>query len=234
MEAKIRTQAVEDYLKVIYELGRNGEPVATSAISTRLGVAAATATGMIKKLATLNLVEHEHYRGVRLTTSGRKIALEVIRHHRLVERYLYEAMGVPWDQVHAEAEKWEHVLSEEMEDRMATILGDPTTDPHGSPIPTRELEVEERNHQPLSTLVVGQRATVAEVEDEDAAMLRHFAELGLFPGTDVEVTAVGPFGGPIILRASGRENGIGRQAADHVFVMNVMNVPEMDQGQTGC
>ncbi len=217
----MRTQAVEDYLKVIYDLGRAGAPVTTSAIAARLGVAAATVTGMVKKLATLNLVDHEHYRGVVLTDGGRKIALEVIRHHRLVERYLYEAMGVPWDQVHAEAEKWEHVLSEEMEERMDEILGSPTTDPHGSPIPTRELEVEERDHPALSALTPGQRGTVAEVGDEDSAMLRYFADLGLFPDTPVEVVSVAPFEGPMTLLVAGTERSIGRPAAEHIFIANV-------------
>lgn len=221
----MRTQAVEDYLKVIYDLGRGGGAVTTSAIAGRLSVAPATVTGMVKKLAGLNLVAHESYRGVVLTDAGRRIALEVIRHHRLVERYLYEAMGVPWDQVHHEAEKWEHVLSEEMEDRMDEILGNPTTDPHGSPIPTRELEMEEPENDALSTLVAGQTATVAEVGDEDSAMLRYFAELGLFPEAAVEVLAVAPFDGPITLRVSGEERAIGRQAADHVFVTDVRSAP---------
>jgi DtxR family Mn-dependent transcriptional regulator len=220
----MRTQAVEDYLKVIYDLSRAGGAVTTSAIAARLGVAAATVTGMIKKLATLNLVTHEHYRGVVLTESGRRIALEVIRHHRLVERYLYEAMGVPWDQVHAEAEKWEHVLSEELEDRMDEILGNPTTDPHGSPIPTRELELEEREHSLLSDLVAGQRGTVAEVGDEDAAMLRYFADLGLFPETDVEVVDVAPFEGPMTLRVAGLERSIGRPAAEHIYISDVERI----------
>ena len=220
----MRTQAVEDYLKVIYDLGRTGGAVTTSAIAARLMVAAGTVTGMIKKLASLNLVEHEHYRGVILTEAGRKIALEVIRHHRLVEKYLHEAMGVPWDQVHAEAEKWEHVLSEEMEERMDEILGSPTTDPHGSPIPTRDLEVAERAHSPLSRLVAGQRATVAEVGDEDAAMLRYFADLGLFPDTEFEVVEVAPFEGPLTLRVGGKERSIGRPAAEHILVTDVERV----------
>jgi len=217
----MRTQAVEDYLKVIYDLSRAGGTVTTSAIATRLGVAPGTVTGMVKKLATLNLVTHESYRGVALTEAGRKIALEVIRHHRLVELYLHEAMGVPWDKVHAEAEKWEHVLSEEMEDRMDTILGNPTTDPHGSPIPTRELEVEERDHFRLSALVAGQRARVAEVGDEDAEMLRYFADLGLFPATAIEVLSVAPFDGPIVLRVDGSEHAIGRPAAENIFVTDI-------------
>jgi DtxR family transcriptional regulator, Mn-dependent transcriptional regulator len=217
----MRSQAVEDYLKVIFDLSRAGSAVTTSAIAGRLSVAPATVTGMIKKLASLKLVTHEHYRGVLLTEAGRKIALEVIRHHRLVELYLFEAMGVPWDQVHAEAEKWEHVLSEEMETRMDEILGNPTTDPHGSPIPTRDLELAEHDHPTLAELNAGQSATVAEVGDEDAAMLRYFAELGLFPLTSVEVLSVAPFDGPLTLRVGENECSIGRHAAEHVFVTSV-------------
>ncbi len=217
----MRTQAVEDYLKVIYDLSRGGDVVTTSAIAARLDVAPGTVTGMVKKLASLNLLTHESYRGVTLTPAGRKIALEVIRHHRLVEQYLYEAMGVPWDQVHAEAEKWEHVLSEEMEDRMDEILGNPTTDPHGSPIPSRELEVTELEQLKLSELKPGQKGTVAEVGDEDASMLRYFADLGLFPTTPVEVVAVAPYDGPLTLLVDGNRRSIGRTAADHIYITDV-------------
>ncbi|MQA91806.1 MAG: metal-dependent transcriptional regulator [Gemmatimonas sp.] len=217
----MRTQAVEDYLKVIYDLSRGGGPVTTSSIAVRLSVAPGTVTGMVKKLSALKLLSHESYRGVMLTEAGRRIALEVIRHHRLVERYLFEAMDVPWDRVHAEAEKWEHVLSEELEDRMDEILGNPTTDPHGSPIPTRDLEVEESESEALASLAAGQRATVSEVGDEDSAMLRYFAELGLFPEAGVEVLSVAPFNGPMTLRVSGEECAIGRQAAEHVYVTDI-------------
>src|SRR5690606_5657589 len=155
--------------------------------------------------------------GVVLTESGRKIALEIIRHHRLAERYLFEAMDVPWDQVHAEAERWEHVLSEEMEERLDTILGSPTTDPHGSPIPTRDFGVVEIDYFVRSDRVAGQSAYVAEVGDEDAAMRRYFAELGLFPRASVEVLAVAPFDGPLTLRVGDSECSIGRNAAQHVF-----------------
>jgi DtxR family Mn-dependent transcriptional regulator len=217
----MRTQAVEDYLKVIFDLSRGSEVVSTSALSARLGVAPGTVTGMVKKLATLNLVTHEHYRGVALTDAGKKIALEVVRHHRLVEQYLFEAMGVPWDQVHAEAEKWEHVLSEELEDRMDQILGNPTTDPHGSPIPTRDLQIEELECLRLSELAAGQRGTVAEVGDEDASMLRYFADLGLYPETPVEVVSVAPFDGPLSLLVDGRSQSIGRPAAEHIYITNI-------------
>lgn len=220
----MRTQAVEDYLKVIYDLGRVGAPVTTSAIAVRLGVAPGTVTGMIKKLAGLKLVRYESYHGVELREPGRKIALEVIRHHRLVEQYLHEAMGVPWDQVHVEAERWEHVLSEEMEARMDEILGNPTTDPHGSPIPTRDLEVVEPEQMPLAELSAGQRGVIAEVGDEDAEMLRYFAQLGLYPETPIEVLDVAPFDGPLTLRVGASEQSIGRHAAGHVFVRDLEEV----------
>ena len=222
----MRTQAVEDYLKTIYDLGRGGDPVTTSAIAGRLSVSPGTVTGMVKKLAGLNLLEHESYRGVTLTSAGRRIAIEVIRHHRLIERYLHEAMGVPWDRVHEEAEKWEHVLSEEMEERMDEILGNPTTDPHGSVIPTRDLELEEPEHPELSRLMAGQHAVVAEVGDEDSEMLRYFATLGLFPNAKVEVLEVAPFDGPITLRVEGTECAIGRLAAEHVFVTAIGGEPQ--------
>src|SRR3990172_692831 len=134
----MQTQAVEDYLKAIYELQAGQKQVSTTALSERLAVAPASVTGMVKKLAALKLVDHQPYQGVTLKPAGEKIALEVVRHHRLVESYLSEALGVPWDQVHAEADKWEHVLSEDMEDRIDALLGHPTTDPHGAPIPGRE------------------------------------------------------------------------------------------------
>src|SRR5918912_2318913 len=133
----MQTQAVEDYLKTIYEIQREQGKVATTVLAERLGIAPASVTGMVKKLAGLHLVAHEPYQGVVLTEAGEKIALEVIRHHRLIERYLAEALAVPWDKVHEEAEKWEHVLSEDMEDRIDALLGHPTTDPHGAPIPAR-------------------------------------------------------------------------------------------------
>ena len=167
----MHTQAVEDYLKTIYDLGR-GETVSTSALAERLGVTSASVTGMVKKLAEMNLVSHEPYRGVTLAEAGRRIALEVIRHHRLVERYLHDALGVPWDRVHAEAEKIEHVLSEDLEARMDAALGHPTTDPHGAPIPTLDLVLDEPDVTPLAALKAGQRGTVAEVSDHDADLLR--------------------------------------------------------------
>jgi len=211
------TQAVEDYLKAIFDLSRGG-PVATSALAERLGVTPASVTGMAKKLAGMNLVTHEPYRGVALTEAGERIALEVIRHHRLIETYLHEALGVPWDRVHAEAERIEHVLSEDLEARMDAALGHPTVDPHGAPIPSLALEVVERDVTPLAELEVGTRGIVAEVSDHSADLLRYVGQLGLYPQTPLEVVAVAPFDGPLTVRVGGEERTVGQKAARYIFI----------------
>ena len=223
----MHTQAVEDYVKAIYDLARAEEKVTTSALAERLGVAPASVTGMVKKLAEMHLVAHEPYRGVTLTDAGRRIAVEVIRHHRLVETYLHEALGVPWDEVHAEAEKWEHVLSEALEARMDAALGHPTNDPHGAPIPTPGLELEEPDWPPLARLEAGRRAVVAEVSDHDPALLRYVGGLGLYPGTAFEVTEGAPYeDGPVTVRLldgeqEGAEHAVGDRAAAHIFVKEI-------------
>jgi DtxR family Mn-dependent transcriptional regulator len=214
----MQTQAVEDYLKTIYDLSRTEDAATTSALAERLDVTAASVTGMVKKLAGLNLVTHEPYRGVALTPAGRKIALEVIRHHRLIERYLHDALGVPWDRVHAEAEKIEHVLSEDLEARMDAALGHPTVDPHGAPIPSLALEVVEREVTPLADLEVGTAGVVAEVSDHSADLLRYVGDLGLYPQTPLEVVAVAPFEGPLTVRVGGEERTVGQKAARYIFV----------------
>ncbi len=175
--------AAEDYLKAIYQLGRSGEAATTSALAERLDVAPASVTGMVKKLATAGLVEHAKYQGARLTETGRLVAVETIRHHRLIETYLHQALGVPWDRLHAEAEAWEHVLSEDLEARMDAALGHPTHDPHGAPIPTPALELDEVDLLPLARLEPGQEATVARVSDRDADVLRQVGAAGLYPNT---------------------------------------------------
>ncbi len=224
----MHTAAVEDYLKTIYDLARGGRPVTTSALAERLGVAPASVTGMVKKLAEMKLLAHEPYRGVALTAAGRRIAVEVIRHHRLVETYLHQALGVPWDEVHAEAEKWEHVLSEEMEARMDAALGHPTTDPHGAPIPSPDLVLEEPDHPPLARLTDGQRGAVAEVSDDDADLLRYVGRLGLYPGTAFEVVQGAPYAdGPVTVRLlsgdqAGTEHAVGHRAAAHLFVKDIV------------
>jgi DtxR family Mn-dependent transcriptional regulator len=196
-----RSQAIEDYAKAIYALERRErEPVSTNALAERLGVTAASASGMVKRLGELGLVEHQPYRGVSLTEDGRRVALEVIRHHRLLELYLVETLGVPWDRVHQEAEVLEHVLSEELEELIAAKLGDPTHDPHGDPIPTRELTIEEGTTHSLQSLEPGTRGTFARVSDSDPEMLRFLAERGIAPGDHLEVVEKQPFDGPLFVR----------------------------------
>jgi DtxR family transcriptional regulator, Mn-dependent transcriptional regulator len=218
----MHTQAVEDYLKAVFEIERDQGKVATTTLAQRLQVTPASATGMIKQLARKRLVTHAPYRGVVLTEAGRRIALEVLRHHRLIEVYLAQAMGVPWDQVHAEAERWEHVLSEEMEDRMDAMLGHPTTDPHGSPIPTRDGGMADQARDRLSDLPAGQTAVVAEVADRDPALLRYLGDLGLLPAERVEMLVAAPFEGPLTLRVGETERVVGRRAADAVLVTRLV------------
>jgi DtxR family Mn-dependent transcriptional regulator len=195
------SSAIEDYAKAIYALEeRAGESVSTNALAERLGVTAASASGMVKRLGELGLVEHRPYHGVSLTDSGRRVALEVMRHHRLLELYLVESLGVPWDRVHQEAEVLEHVLSEELEELIAAKLGDPTHDPHGDPIPTRDLTIEEGSTVSLQVLAAGDRGTFARVSDADPDMLRYLADRGIAPGVAFEVIEKQPFDGPLFVR----------------------------------
>ncbi|MGB3543767.1 metal-dependent transcriptional regulator [Rubrivirga sp.] len=201
------TPAAEDYLKTIYALARTGEVATTSALAERLEVAPASVTGMLKKLAKSGLVNHEKYQGATLTEPGRLVAVETIRHHRLVETYLHQALGVPWDKLHDEAEAWEHVLSEDLESRMDAALGHPTHDPHGDPIPTPDLVLDERDLLPLARLEAGQLATVARVSDHDNALLREVGDAGLYPGTRFRLEAVSDDGAATIHVLSGDLEG---------------------------
>jgi len=195
------SSAVEDYAKAIYALERRaGEAVSTNALAERLGVTAASASGMVKKLGGLGLVEHKPYHGVSLTAEGRRVALEVMRHHRLLELYLVQSLGVPWDRVHQEAEVLEHVLSEELEELIAAKLGDPTHDPHGDPIPTRELTIDEGPTLSLQALEAGAHGEFRRVSDSDPDMLRWLAERGIAPGDGFEVIEKQPFDGPLFVR----------------------------------
>jgi DtxR family Mn-dependent transcriptional regulator len=198
--AGARTSAVEDYAKAIYSLERRSGAVSTNALAKRMGVTPASASGMVKRLGELGLVEHRPYRGVSLTDEGQRVALEVIRHHRLLELYLADSLGVPWDRVHAEAEVLEHVLSEELEELIAAKLGDPTHDPHGDPIPTRELTIDEGTTESLQSLDVGACGTFARVSDSDPEMLRFLADRGIAPGDAFEVVEKQPFDGPLFVR----------------------------------
>src|SRR3954462_13906392 len=195
------TSAVEDYAKAIYALeSRCDGAVSTNAIAERLGVSAASASSMVKKLDGLGLVSHQPYRGVQLTPAGLKVALEVIRHHRLLERFLAEELGVPWDRVHDEAEVLEHVLSEELEALIADKLGNPTHDPHGDPIPTADLELVEAPHPALASLEAGDCGVLVRVSDAEPEMLRYLAERGIAPGDRFEVIERQPFDGPLFVR----------------------------------
>jgi len=214
-----RSQAIEDYAKAIYALERrDSEPVSTNALAERLGVTPASASGMVKRLGELGLVEHQPYHGVSLTEDGRRVALEVMRHHRLLELYLVETLGVPWDRVHQEAEVLEHVLSEELEELIAAKLGDPTHDPHGDPIPTRELTIEEGTTQTLQSLEPGARGTFVRVSDSDPEMLRFLAERGIAPGDRLEVLEKQPFDGPLFVRFGKRTQVLGGALAQAMRV----------------
>lgn len=194
------SEAVENYAKAIYAIQRRDGTVTTNALAERLGVTPASASGMVKKLDGLGLVSHVPYKGVELTEQGERVALEIIRHHRLLELYLAETLDVPWDRVHAEAEVLEHVLSEELEELIAAKLGNPTHDPHGDPIPSAELTIDERPSEALADLEPGQKATFTRISDSDPEMLRYLADRGIKPGDAFEVLEKQPFDGPIFAR----------------------------------
>ena len=206
------TQSMENYLKAIFEIQERVDRATTSSIAARMALAAPSVTAMVKKLAELRLVSHEPYQGVRLTRAGEMAAAEVVRHHRLIEKYLAEALGVPWDRVHDEAEKLEHVISEDLEDRIDGALGYPTVDPHGAPIPARDGSVVRVEALPLSQTSSGDFVVVVEVDDRDPGLLRYLGERQLYPGTLVEVVRVEPYGGPTVLRVGEREFSIGQDA----------------------
>ena len=208
------SHAVEDYAKAIYVLEeRVGGPVTNNAIAERLSVTPASASSMVKKLDGLGLVAHVPYRGVRLTARGRRVALEVLRHHRLLERYLVEELGVPWDRVHDEAEVLEHVLSEDLEARISAKLGNPRHDPHGDPIPTLELEIEEGETRALAELDPGDSGTFTRVSDADPEKLRYLHDRGIAPGMPLAVIGRDPFGGPLRVEIDGREHALGGELA---------------------
>jgi DtxR family Mn-dependent transcriptional regulator len=191
---------VEDYAKAIYALQRRGNgAVSTTALAERLGVTAGSASGMVRKLDEHGLVTHVPYRGVELTEEGTRLALEVLRHHRLLELYLAESLGVPWDRVHDEAEVLEHVLSEDLEQLIAAKLGNPTHDPHGDPIPSADLELLEEETVSLASLEPGTTGTFVRVSDSDPEMLRYLTERGIAPGHALRVDDRQPFDGPLFV-----------------------------------
>ncbi len=210
--------AIQDYLKAIYRLEEAGERATTSLLAERLEVAPPSVTVMVKRLAELGLVTHAPYREVELTAAGRRVALEVVRHHRLLEQYLAETLGLGIEAVHAEAERLEHALSEELEARIDESLGFPTHDPHGDPIPDPDLRVAEAKSRPLASVERGARAVVRRVPDGDADVLRYVSELRLLPGSTVEVVEVAPFDGPLTLRVGRQRHAVARDLARRIEV----------------
>ncbi len=193
--------AVQDYLKAIHTLEeRGGEAVATTALADRVGVAPGSATGMVKKLVVDGLARHTPYHGVELTAEGRRIALDVLRHHRLLELFLTRELGVPWDRVHDEAETLEHAVSDRLVELIAEKLGNPVLDPHGDPIPTPGRAAPAATAVSLASLEAGQSGTFVRISDSDGAMLRYLAERAIRPGDELEVVDKQPFDGPLTVR----------------------------------
>jgi DtxR family transcriptional regulator, Mn-dependent transcriptional regulator len=213
------TEAIQDYVKTIYGLSqRSDQPVGTTAIAERLGVAPSSVTAMLRRLDETGFVAHERYRGVRLTPAGERLALEVVRHHRLIEAFLAETLGMPWDLVHDEAEVLEHYISEDLERRISARLGDPVIDPHGDPIPTSDLNVAADRTIPLSEVAENRPVRFARVSDSDPEILRYLDELGIHPGLELTVAGVEPFGGPVRVSAAGAEHLLGSELVEKMRV----------------
>jgi DtxR family Mn-dependent transcriptional regulator len=213
------SQQMEDYLKSIYLLQeKSPSGVNTNAIAAALAVTPASVTGMVKKLAELKLVRHAPYQSVELTKTGEKVALEVLRHHRLLELFLTESLGYSWDQVHAEADKLEHIISEEFEDRIAERLGNPQVDPHGDPIPTKSGTIVAVEQRALIDLAEGQSAYIARVTDGNPELLRYAAAQGLRPQVRITLIEAEPYGGSLRIRVGKVEHSIGRELASQIFV----------------
>ncbi|RMF45680.1 MAG: metal-dependent transcriptional regulator [Anaerolineae bacterium] len=216
------THAVEDYLKTIYLISRACARASTTQIAEALQVTPASVTGMLRKLANTDppLVVYHKHRGATLTPEGERIAIEIVRHHRLLETFLHQILGYDWDEVHAEADRLEHVISEAFEERIAQVLGDPTHDPHGDPIPTRDLEMPPPSETRLSDLRPPQQAVIVRVSDSDPALLRYLSEYSLRPQTHITITRYTAFDENISLQVNGCEEDIvlGPRATRQIFV----------------
>ena len=217
MKSSELTESLQDYLKEIYKLEEENGRATTSAIAARMGVAAPSATAVVKRLTALGLLRHERYRGAVLTPAGKKAAIEVIRHHRLLEQYLAQTLGLELDAVHAEADRLEHALSEEVEARIDKSLGYPTHDPHGDPIPDANLELAPSNLRKLASLEPGEEATIRRIPDE-SDVLRYLSELLLVPGTRVKMFARAPFGGPLTIQVGRTRHPISEDLALRIGV----------------
>ncbi|MEB3221246.1 MAG: metal-dependent transcriptional regulator [Candidatus Sericytochromatia bacterium] len=220
--------AIQDYIKAIFKLEDGGEVPSTTAIAEKLGFAPASVSGMLKKLARAGWLTHHPYQGVQLTEPGRRLALELIRHHRLIELYLIKALGYTWDEVDAEAERLEHVISEAMEDRMAAFLKEPTEDPHGDPIPARDGSMPSVRWTPLSAIAPGQAVRIRRVKDSDPALLRYLGGLGMYPHAVLDVLERAPFDGPLTIRVQPGDarHALGSHVTDSVFV-ECLSAPEV-------
>jgi len=207
------TSAVQDYLKTIHELNVGGGSAATSLIAERLGVAAGSVTGMLKRLSNRGLVEHVPYYGARLTSAGADEAIRLIRRHRVLELFLVQVLGYGWDEVHEEAERLEHAVSDQLIERMAAVLGDPAEDPHGAPIPGVGVAFEDRQYPSLWDMAAGAAGVLRRVPDEDPVALRYLAELDLRPGVELEVVGRAPCNGPLRLRVGEVEHIVGAELA---------------------
>lgn len=216
------TKTIEDYLKAIYELSRDEQRASTNQIADCMGITPASVSEMVKKLAETQppLVEYQKHRGVTLTVEGERIALEIVRHHRLLELFLYQILGYSWDEVHAEADRLEHVISEEFEERISAALGDPLHDPHGEPIPTRDLRMPEEADFPLADMRQGTRVEICRVRSSDAQLLRYLSERGLVPGARLAVQEHSPFDGNLLLQVEdqGTPFVLGPRITQMIFV----------------
>jgi DtxR family Mn-dependent transcriptional regulator len=233
---KTLTSAHEDYLKAAYMLASQGVEITNSALANYLDVSPASTTNMVKKLADLNLVAYEPYQSIALTEAGERVALEILRHHRLIELYLHQELKLPWDQVHAEAEKLEHVISEALEDAMSLALGDPTVDPHGDPIPTRKGQIETVTGAPLSSAEFKRPYRVARVLMQDEERLRYLGTLGLYPNATVVLLEMAPFEGPLLIAVEGEHHALAHEMAKLLLVvpqedMEHENFSEVTQAQ---
>jgi DtxR family Mn-dependent transcriptional regulator len=216
------TQSIEDYLKAIYELTSKEGRATTTKLAIHLDVTPASVTGMIKKLSATKppLLEYQKHRGVLLTKHGRDIALEIIRHHRLLEMFLHQVLEYPWDEVDEEADRLEHVISEKFEDRIAEKLGHPKYDPHGDPIPNKDLTLPESSDTPLISLREGQKATIKRVRDTDPDLLRHLSQIGIIPGISIEIMGYSEFDGNLSIRIldTNESNVLGPRITEQIFV----------------
>lgn len=218
------SQAVQDYLKTIYKFEESEGLVSTTNIASELGISGASVTGMLKRLSSMGLVDYNSYKGVRLTASGKKIALSIIRHHRLLETFLKVEMGFSLDMIHEEACRLEHHISEYFVDKIDEKLGFPNYDPHGHPIPSVDGELPDSNEVQLHNVTPGFEVTISRLSDHDPEMLAYFENMGLVPNVKLEVLEKAPFSGPITIKYNSENQIIGNEVAKNIFVEKIDNI----------